>query len=46
MYGEDISLVEAFVFVGNLSLEEVLEFVGDLSIEVSLVFLVLAPLLR
>ena len=46
MYGEDISLVEAFVFVGNLSLEEVLEFVGDLSIEVSLVFLILAPLLR
>ena len=46
MYGEDISLVEAFVFVGNLSLEEVLKFVGDLSIEVSLVFLVLAPLLR
>ena len=34
------------MFVGNLSLEEVLEFVGDLSIEVSLVFLVLAPLLR
>ena len=46
MYGEDLSLVEAFVFVGNLSLEEVLEFVGDLSIEVSLVFLVSAPLLR
>ena len=40
MYGEDLSLVEAFVFVGNLSLEEVLVFVGDLSIEVALVFVI------
>ena len=38
MYGEDLSFVEAFVFVGNLSLEEVLVFVGDLSLEVALVF--------